>query len=239
MARALPFRILVVAALVSLSPAQAMFQPVREQVTGVTGLIQFLEQHQVTSLTQARGVYHWGRNYHAARSGKAPNAADGKTWLIYLYSPKWGWLDFHHMIEAAYQTDRWYLAGNDVLMLGELEEARQAKEANAAHSAWAYEDLTSNLLGVYFEVFLEYRPGVAFPKVVEEYLRTLGFVENPLQAAPNGAVLLRDGTEGSNILRDQDYLPKFTDPSVPLNDLDRAVLRYRKVYLMTRPPTRF
>jgi RHS repeat-associated protein len=71
----------------------------------------------------------------------------------YLYSDRWGWIDMKHFFSAANLTDYLVFSGDFALEYGEDVERKQEKAG--VPSGYDYEDLKSNLLGVYFEKYLE------------------------------------------------------------------------------------
>ena len=117
-----------------------------------------------------------------------PNNENQNT-IRYIYSESWGWLDMRHFAAAANYTEGMAATGHMVLDRGEGKEVDQSKSNDPTEkaSAWGYEDLPSNLVGVYFETFLDsdMATGDDFLENLELYLEYLDVVENPLEAAPN------------------------------------------------------
>lgn len=153
-------------------------EPIRPQVTSVTALITALRAADVSDLDGL--LAYFGGNEQIS----VPTGTWGEE--RYLYSGSNGWLDMRHFSAAAAATDKWYITGAMVLEEGENTERNQ--EAHERSSAWSYEDLPSNRMGVDFESFLENNDG-EFLDVLDSYLRGNGFVDNPLDVAPNAAEL--------------------------------------------------
>ncbi|RPD94046.1 hypothetical protein EGM88_12700 [Aureibaculum marinum] len=116
----------------------------------------------------------------------------------YVYTTEGGWLDFNHVFAAFNLT---YDVGVHYALLGGkvMEEIQAMRENN--HSAYAYEDLTSNYVGTY--MFTKYWDDISdgnitYEKMVSEILDELGVVDP--EDAPNF-----------------DYIPAYMDSNYPKN----------------------
>jgi hypothetical protein len=153
-------------------------EPIKPSATSLSGLIKVLNSKDVKSLADLiswyGGIEPPGPNDNVKSNG----------WLTerYVYSKSWGWIDMRHFSAAAYGTDLLLASSDDILENGEKTEAGQ--EQAGYPSAWSYEDLVSNALGVYFESYLEDYDGTTL-EALESFFKEIGVVENPLEAAPN------------------------------------------------------
>jgi hypothetical protein len=187
------------------------------------------------------------KNAHGTMYGGIPynNSSDGgKMKERYLYSPKWGWIDMKHFSSAALETNKWYKSASFVLGQGEGVEDRQENgefpnsRPESKASAYDYEDLVSNLLGVGFEAYLE-TDAAADKDLVENltnYLTALGFGD-PTQA-PNYATLPQnhDGdTNVQNTTYDPSYAPQSGQRT---NAVDQLVLGILKEHIGSENPDR-
>lgn len=175
-------------------------EPIKPKVTGLKALIRKMDKLGVNSLFEFYQEY--SNDFTVAT---AENGVGGKR---YMYSTRWGWVDLKHFSSAAFGTDTPQYTGNMVLKKGEDIEKAQARATGTERgSAYAYEDLPSNILGVYFEEWLENDDttkeefavlakelGIAVDKKVPgknrttsnrfllqlyKYAKELGFVDNP------------------------------------------------------------
>lgn len=148
-------------------------EPVLDAVIGVKDLLDTISAGTLSALA-------------AEYKGLGSSNASTGNMKRYLYSPKWGWLDMKHFASSADWADSWYVSGYMVLKEGEKQEIEQLKSGD--DSAFDYEDLPSNLLGVYFERYLEKEEAKkkTFSENLGDYLYKLGFVDDPEEVAPNG-----------------------------------------------------
>ena len=153
-------------------------EPIKPSATSLSGLIKVLNSKNVESLADLiswyGGIEPPGPNDNVKSNG----------WLTerYVYSKSWGWIDMRHFSAAAYGTDLLLASSDDILENGERTEAGQ--EQAGYPSAWSYEDLVSNALGVYFESYLDDYNGTTL-EALESFFKDIVVVENPLEAAPN------------------------------------------------------
>jgi hypothetical protein len=162
-----------------------------------------------------------------------PNKGDPNG-MRYLYSKKWGWVDMRHFSAATYTTDYTVISAANVLKKGEEHEAETEKLPNTdpeRASSWDYEDLVSNLLGTYFETFLESDKATGKDVVdnLSIYLKDLGFVDNPLSVAPNKNQLAADHGVETNVVN-YTYIPKFTTEKRD-GILDKKITNFIASYL--------
>ena len=167
-----------------------------------------------------------------ARIYKADWDPTGKVYeKRYLYSDKWGWLDMRHFAAAAWRSDNLFFSEKGTLKEGEQTENDQFQRNDP--SGFDYEDLTSNLIGVYFLVYLESNEAQEndFQTNLKNYLTELGFVDNPLTTAPNAL----NGTlpkthDTSTGEKNYSYLPKYATERLD-GDLDSKIISFLINYL--------
>ena len=166
-------------------------EPIKGKVAGLIEYIKMLSNQRVMSLSGLRTIY--SNKWHSAAYGNSSNS-DSNRDKRYLYSERWGWVDMKHFSAAADGTDYFFYTAKKVLSKGESIEQEQLKRGSG--SAYSYEDLPSNLLGVYFEEWLE-KDDTSIGEVVKmrrelgienleifqlqlyKFLKELGFVNNP------------------------------------------------------------
>jgi RHS repeat-associated protein len=151
-------------------------EPIKSQAVSLSELIRALASVRASSLEDIVSWYGGIDNRWAAVARK------GMLNERYVYSKSWGWIDMRHFSAAAYGTDLLLASSNDILKRGEETELAQERANNA--SAWSYEDLVSNALGVYFEQYAEDYKGNAL-QALTSFFKEIGVVENPLEIAPN------------------------------------------------------
>lgn len=133
-------------------------------------------------------------------------------------------VDMKHFAAAAEYTDRWYLTAEGV-----LEDLYEHEVEEAGNSMFDYDDLTSNLLGVYFEEYLESdeAKGVDFADAVGHYLKELGFSNNPMEDKPENNILPETHHEQVDTEQDKTYTPKYTSEERS-GDLDKKIIKFAK-----------
>ncbi len=209
--------------------ASSIYYPIKKQISGRTEFIQILKDNKIETYDQ---LYEQYVGSGALDSGAA-KAYGPLAKYRYLYSPRWGWIDLKHVSTAIHYTSKWYLSGHDVLDMGMGEELLQA--AINKDSAFSYEDLVSNLLGVYF--YAEYadetsRQDKTFLENFASYLEQLGFSDIPLDIAPNASEIPQDYTL-KEFPRNTGYKPMFMKAKKSeLTELDKNVKRYVSGYLI-------
>jgi RHS repeat-associated protein len=157
----------------------------------------------------------------------------------YLYSKSWGWLDLRHFMSAYNNGIRGGLQG------GEVVEAFQ--DLTEDNSAYEPEDLPSNLMGAYFNIYMRSKQAIRNGDKIDEiatlgkYLTMLGFVDDlnstsaisgytndiniPNRIAPNRDV-------DFDVAKRSDYMPHRAYPDVIRNTLlDRQVIQHLRRYL--------
>jgi RHS repeat-associated protein len=197
-------------------------EPNKAQATGLNSLIQILTDNNIQGLSDLSVLYGgWGSRQ------TAPVVPER-----YLYSEKWGWIDMRHFASAAAASDMIYATGHGVLSHSETIESQQAWNTNLEerNSAYDYEDLVSNLLGVYFEVYLESDAAKdkSFMENLNNYLQQLGFTSSPA-SAPNYNQLeeTMDTDSGET---NTTYAPSHTTKPRDGN-LDKKITQYLDLYL--------
>src|SRR5690606_1132316 len=106
----------------------------------------------------------------------------------YIYTTGAGWVDIKHFAASAYAT--WNLWSSWALDYGEGQEYEQFK--NNAPSAYSYEDLTSNMLGAYFQGvyrFSDEARSLSYTDALSKFFSELGAVEDWKSAAPNVGIV--------------------------------------------------
>lgn len=198
-------------------------EPTKNGAIGVKAFIELVNSKYINSLSDLFGDF--GGSYNGSNSNK--------TFAKYLYSPKWGWIDTKHFSSAANRTDWVHLTGNGTLEKGEMNENSHRGSA----TGWDYEDLVSNLIGVYFEEYLESdeASGKSFSENLESYLTELGFTDN-VESAPNFNSLpetIHTSTNQKNTTYDPFYVSEERNGS-----LDLKVLDYLNDYLQGQDKNR-
>jgi hypothetical protein len=152
--------------------------PEKGKAVSLRSAISDCKAHRITTLTELM------ERHKRAREQGEP--------LRYLYSPKWGWLDLAHFSLGAYLYS--YFGSLGLELFSSYYEKTQAKA-----SQYSYEDLPSNAMGAFFSVEVK-KP---LCESLKSYLTDLGFVENPLQEAPNGKHL-------DTGVKNKSYRPLYT-----------------------------
>ena len=171
-------------------------EPTRVEAGGVSAFIKHLRSAGVRNKKDLAAFFK-------GLTGKSFSKNRGGATIRYLYSPRWGWLDMKHFSAAAYYSGKWY--GWEIVLL-KGEEVERKQEGNEPASAWSYEDLPSNFLGVYFMAFLKgsSASNKSLAENLKSFLQQLGYVEKPLDVAPNAGVL------SSLTPKNRYYTPLFT-----------------------------
>lgn len=193
-------------------------EPTKDKVSGVTDLVGGLNKNNVDDFESLKKVWD--------KSLVIPGSSSGKATINnrYLYSRKWGWIDMKHVSTAAYQANGLLTSTNGALSKGETNEELQ--DATDDVSEWSYEDLTSNLIGVGFETFMEsyQATGKTFTENLELYLKELGFSEDPT-TAPNFDQLAEKGGNTKSGPENQTYNPLYApDSDKRTTNADKLVL---------------
>jgi hypothetical protein len=218
--------------------APVPIEPVRPNVTGLLNYITTLSKQGVSSLSSLRTVYS---NSTSAMYGNSSNS-DQTRKQRYLYSKRWGWVDMKHFSAAADVTDYAFITAGMTLKRGESVEKNQLNKKSL--SAYSYEDLTSNLLGIYFEEWLE-NDKTSFGEVVKlreelgikklslfqtkvyKYLNELGFMNDPENAKDYKNIPMVEGGRG---LKNYKYKPNTKTTEIPINNdgIDKKITDYFK-----------
>jgi RHS repeat-associated protein len=184
-------------------------EPVKKGVIAISTLIWLLGSDGIDDLNSFSDHFELGGSY-------------GR----YLYSDKWGWVDMKHFSSAAENTDDLLQTGHAVLLLGEFVESTQYLNGDA--SGFDPEDLPSNLLGVYFETYLESEAaeGKSLVENLESYLLELGFSDDPTNDAPNYDVLPETHDDPDSGVINMRYEPLNTKTTRRDSELDQEILEY-------------
>jgi RHS repeat-associated protein len=174
---------------------------------------------------------YFGSNYFGLDNGTGNSKR-------YLYSKKWGWIDLKHVAAAAQSAD--ITSTQIALRLGEDVENRQENKEwpnnnkNSEKSAWDYEDLVSNLIGVGFQKYMQ-TPAAKGKDILtnlENYLTDLGFTSDPNEVGSDGASPMSKLSQDYN---SETHDPNYTyDPVDTLdkdkrnNTTDKSVLEIQK-----------
>lgn len=154
-------------------------QEIIDEVNNIPGLNDLPYSEQITALAN-----HFEKNLMYTRN------SEGELEIInpltdvnrYIYSQVGGWIDFHHV----FKIFEWATENGpfNALTQGELGEMWQSLKDN--HSAYSYEDLPSNLLGVgmYVRFSQDLAQGnITWAEAVETTLNEINCIEPEL--APN------------------------------------------------------
>lgn len=167
-------------------------EPILPNIVSLTNLINKLNQINVKSSYDL--VSYYGGRILPGPYNDAPNKGILKE--RYVYSISWGWIDMKHFANTGYIADRYLIRNKRSLKEGEDVERRQQTQLDLinngnsgipgmATSAWSYEDLVSNALGIYFaQEYWENYDGT-FTQALNAFFTDIGVVNNPLQVAPN------------------------------------------------------
>jgi len=215
--------------------ARPFWEPFPSGASGLGNLISVLRIGNTNSLSNLN-YYFGGANEFGSRLNPKNDSEANR----YLYSKRWGWIDMRHFASAANATDAWYLSAGKVLKEFEKKEREQFESGYTTeqNSSFSYEDLRSNLLGVYFEKWLESEDASEedFIGNLNKFLALAGVVENPLQIAPNSNQMSRDekaelGLHDDNNknntyktgTKNRTYSPKFASQSLGSLGFDKDV----------------
>ncbi|MBD78553.1 MAG: hypothetical protein CL840_06515 [Crocinitomicaceae bacterium] len=190
-------------------------EPTIKGTTGVSALIKTLNDNNVHDLASFEHFYRGNFN----KSGSVNSEAGTSR---YIYSKRWGWADMKHFSFFANKSDWTILTQQYMLDYGEGHERKSEKTEPS--SAWDYEDLPSNLLGVYFEQWLEDKGGMTkeekakmkengdneFTYRLRQYLTELGYSDKPLEDKPKDNTLPSNEHYEIDKSKNKGYTPKYT-----------------------------
>jgi len=212
-------------------------EPCEQNAIGLSAYISNLRENEIKTLAQLQSIHGGiiGRSASSNSSGARGSSGSGvgssgtKAQPRYLYSSKWGWIDMRHFSSGAALTDNPLLTGHSILSHGENNELEQ--ELANDPSAWDYEDLISNLLGVYFETYLEsdVAKGKDLITNLQNYLSELGFVESPLTEKPLENTILPNN-HGDTGEQNYTYTPKYAKYERN-GELDNKIMTYLNKYM--------
>jgi RHS repeat-associated protein len=207
-------------------------EPTRKGSIGVNALISVLNANHISSLEGLQHFYRGSFNYNQSRNSNAESSR-------YLYSQKWGWVDMKHFSVNANQADNILIPQSYLLNRGEGLEQQQEKSEPS--SAWDYEDLASNLLGVYFEEWLGDQGPMSdnefdamikqgdnlFTFQVRKYLNELGFSDKPLEDKPQNNVLPENENTEVDKSPKTNYTPRYSTKSRS-GEADKKLIKFAK-----------
>jgi len=216
-------------------------EPDKEEVVGLRNLIANLRVVNVANLNDLAKYY--GKELY---TGKRDAPTHGSNKNRYVYSERWGWIDMKHFANAANLTNSWFISGQMVLAQGEWQEYSQekSKAKSTRNSAWSYEDLVSNLLGTYFETWLESddaKKGKSFLDKMNIFFESLDVVNDVKLLSTYDC--LPENTDEVNskdedkVTRNDTYSP--IDASKPLNQakgsIDADIIEFLFSKMEARP----
>jgi RHS repeat-associated protein len=192
--------------------------PEIKQVGSLSALMDLIKSNNISSLEALFNFFGKGSGSESDESD-----SDKKTkpsTVKYIYSERWGWIDLKHFSAAAMHTDNLFFGAGFVLRRGEKIERQQESQGNT--SAWSFEDLPSNLLGVYFESFLESSSAEGgFQGKLNTFFKLVGVV-NDYQNAPNYSDIEAYEKGQVPIPKNYSYSPMFA--LVPLHtEIDKHI----------------
>jgi RHS repeat-associated protein len=198
-------------------------EPTANAVAGLEDFITLLKKENVEDIEDLFHFYNQQTPSEVVTESISPRISGGQTNLQqprYLYSKRWGWIDLKHLSAAAYQSQKWYVPVMAVLGEGMTVENDQWKRGD--DSAFSYEDLPSNLLGVYFGARYS-RSGInrkessnlknPFQRKLVSFLVDLEVVSDPLAVAPNAKDIPKAEGPSNKVITTPEnavYWPMFT-----------------------------
>jgi RHS repeat-associated protein len=189
---------------------------------GLGDYIKYLNENDVTQLTALMNIH--GGYFGTSILGKKGS----QTTHRYLYSPKWGWIDMTHFAMGAALSSLNPVTPDMALRWLENHE-RDNKDPG---STFDYEDLVSNLLGVYFYEYLSEQKDNTKSLIenLDDYLTKLGFVDNPVRYAPN---IIPEDHHGGVEPQNRTYNPSFTYKNSQnwYNGLDLKIVKFKNKFM--------
>ena len=162
-------------------------EPTQANSVGLSGFLSMVRREGVGSVTDLF-LFYGGIGPIRKMSMSIVETPIDPNYERYVYSENVGWIDMKHF--AGMGTYSNIFGAESALNKGEADERSQQGGGNA--SAWTYEDLKSNALGIYFSsVYLESEAaeGKSFEENLNAFLSGMGVVENPFNGSPNGGSL--------------------------------------------------
>ncbi len=203
-------------------------EPDKPSTTNRETLLQTLRKNNINDLSGLSSFYGGATEF-----GSGTNAMPASSSVRYLYSKRWGWIDMKHFASAANVADG-IATAKQVINHGEDIEIQQSssKKLSERNSSFSYEDLISNLLGTYFESFLEsdLASGNDMSKNLEFFLMMLD-VADPTEAPnykdlPESPEIAQDKEEHT-VVRNYSYNPLYTKKDNNLQ-LDVSIKQFLK-----------
>jgi RHS repeat-associated protein len=183
--------------------AKPYIEPFPTTSVGLSTYISIINTLPNLSLSNLNS-YSGGQNSTGGKAGEGKEMESTR----YLYSKRWGWIDMRHFISSANFSNEQEGRGHH-LMAFEDNERDQAKSGyyTEKNSSFSYEDLPSNLLGAYFGKWLssEGANQSSFSANLEQFLKMIGVVENPMANAPNASSMYVNAVKEKSLHDDIDY----------------------------------
>jgi RHS repeat-associated protein len=201
-------------------------EPTKAGKVGLYDLVNVLNQKSISSYTEFFNAFggHLGTSLLGENNGEFDKDR-------YIYSAKWGWVDMRHFSWGAWRASMIIQSAEGVLE--DLEDHERSNED--PESTFDYEDLVSNLLGVYFVKYMQENAhdNKTFTDNLKSYLEQLGFVNNPEVLAPNYDKLLSKSKYPGKHPENRTYNPLYKYPNAEkmYNPLDRKILNFKAAYL--------
>lgn len=194
--------------------------PTINQVGSLSVFMNSISRNGITSLEALVNFIGGGNASESDESDSDKNV--GHSAIRYLYSKRWGWIDIKHFSNAAVWADNIFIGAGFVLRQGENLEKRQEK--NETGSAWSFEDLPSNLLGVIFESYLE-SGNTNFEEKLSKFFTEIGVIDDYYNA-PNFLDIPGYQMKTVPVPQNKTYAPQFTLASLnqPIDIFIQAAL---------------
>jgi RHS repeat-associated protein len=196
-------------------------EPSQNQAVSLNDYIPRLIIANVNTFEDLRKV-HASERYRGLYESAGP-----LSFVRYLYSEKWGWIDMLHFSESALKTSKDGVFST--LKSGETLEVTQKLTAPA--SSFSYEDLVSNLIGASFAEYNNNNNSKEFLVNLQDFLIGAGFNAQPTEAV-NWGELPRTQVRGVPIgIKNYSYIPLFA-PYINerKSTIDKYILNQLKTY---------
>gem|GEM_PF-4649613 len=243
------------------SESEPLAAPARDSAVGLSRIAPLLKKKAIVTLADFVGLYGGIPLPLGLNRALLPAAAQTRNLIVgkngnelltsydgvrYLYSPVWGWLDLAHFAGAAF-TAEWLEAnvGSDKTAARISVTSFQDHEGRqTSDSRFTYEDLPSNLMGAGFFLYMKKHADKnrSLVELLPRFLSDLGFVEDPIRAAPNGGRLPERDSDiypqdaiNHPTPRNFTYMPAYTSLCAnPRNETERDLVRFRDSYRNVR-----
>jgi RHS repeat-associated protein len=198
---------------------------------GLNDLVNVLNQKDISDYTELFNQF--GGAPGTSLAGSKNGELDKER---YVYSTKWGWIDMRHFSWGAWRSSLLICSAEGTL---EAMEDHERTSTDIA-SKFDYEDLVSNLLGVYFMKYMQENEDESktFIDNLKTFLEQIGVVNDPELWAPNYASIPQD-FKSEVEPQHRTYTPRFKHPWAPKNnDLDNNILAFKNSYLKDKDQDR-